>query len=159
MYRRGRRRATPSIACAPTGGFLLQNGQILNVLQEVVVTPHTGCQQFRRLYVLLQLLHVSLHLGPSVLEPSDHLSVAEAKGEGNLVPIGGGQILLVEEALLQLEDLGVGERGAGLAFLFGVGGGSVVEEGEMVDVNFACEQKKEGVLGKFVVGQVCGEES
>lgn len=61
------------------------------------------------LHVLLELLHVALELGPPVLEPRDDLSVGQPQLGGDLVAIGGRQVLLVEEPLLQLEDLMVGE--------------------------------------------------
>jgi len=41
----------------------------------------------------------------------------QAQGGGDLVAIGRRQVLLVEEPLLQLEDLVVGEGGARLALL------------------------------------------
>lgn len=91
--------------------------------------------------VFLELLHVSLELRPSVLEPCDHLCVAETERQSDLVAVRRGEILLVEESLLELKDLVVGERSAGLAFLLGVGGAAVVEQREVVDLDFACEQK------------------
>ena len=45
------------------------------------------------------------------------LSIGESEGGGDLVPVGGREVLLVEEPLLQLEDLVVGERRPRLALL------------------------------------------
>lgn len=74
-------------------------------------------ERVHRLHVLLQLLHVPLELRPSVLEPRDHLRVAQSQLSGDLVPVRRAQVLLVEEPLLQLEDLLVRERGPALALL------------------------------------------
>lgn len=49
--------------------FLLENVHIVHILQERFVCG----QHLHRLDVLLQLLHVALQLGPSVLEPGDDL--------------------------------------------------------------------------------------
>lgn len=69
------------------------------------------------LHVLLKLLHVPLELRSSVLEPCDHLGVAQTQLSGDLVPVGRAQVLLVQEPLLQLEDLLIRERGPALALL------------------------------------------
>jgi len=69
------------------------------------------------LHVLLELLHVPLELRPSVLEPRDHLGIAETQLGGDLVPVGRAQVLLVQESLLQLEYLLIRERGPALALL------------------------------------------
>ena len=69
------------------------------------------------LYILLHLLHVSLELGASVLEPGDDLAARQAQGGGDLVPVGRGEVLLVQEPPLQLEYLVVGEGSAGLPLL------------------------------------------
>ena len=69
--------------------------------------------------VSLQLLQVPLQLGAPVLEPRDHLGVGEAQRGGDLVSVGRGQVLLVEEALLQLVDLLVREGRPRLASLLG----------------------------------------
>lgn len=74
-------------------------------------------QRVHRLHVLLQLLHVPLQLRPSVLEPRDHLGIAQAQLSRYFVPVRWAQVLLVEEPLLQLEDLLVGERCPALALL------------------------------------------
>ena len=50
-----------------------------------------------------------------VLEPRDHLGVAERQRLRDLVAVGRRQVLLVEEPLLELVDLLVGERRARLA--------------------------------------------
>lgn len=97
-------------------GLLLQDTQIVNVLQEGLVRG----EDLDAVEVLFQLLDVALLLGPAVLEPGDHLGVGQAQGGGDLVAIGRGQVLLVEETLLQLKDLVVGEGGAGLALLLGL---------------------------------------
>lgn len=70
------------------------------------------------LYVLFKLLHVPLELRSSVLEPRDHLGIAETQLSGNLVPVGRTQVLLVQKSLLQLEDLLIRECGPTLALLF-----------------------------------------
>lgn len=70
------------------------------------------------LYVLFKLLHVPLELCPSVLEPRDHLGIAETQLSGNLVPVGRTQVLLVQKSLLQFEDLLIRECGPTLALLF-----------------------------------------
>ena len=59
-------------------------------------------EMFRRRDVGLQLLQVSFQLRPPVLKPRDHLGVGEAKALGDLVAISRRQILLIEEALLEL---------------------------------------------------------
>lgn len=74
-------------------------------------------ERVHRLHILLQLLHVPFQFRPSVLEPCDHLRVAQTQLSGDLVPIRWAQVLLVEESLLQLEDLLVRERGSTLALL------------------------------------------
>lgn len=74
-------------------------------------------KRIHRLHVLLQLLHVPLELRPPVLEPRDHLGIAQAQLGGDLVPVRRAQVLLIQESLLQLEDLLIRERGPTLAFL------------------------------------------
>lgn len=69
------------------------------------------------LHVLLELLHVPLELRPPVLEPRDHLGIAQTELSGDLVPVGWAQVLLIEESFLQLEDLLIRERGPTLALL------------------------------------------
>jgi hypothetical protein len=46
-----------------------------------------------------------------------HLSVGESQAGCNFIAIGWRQVLLVKEALLELEDLVVGKCGARLALL------------------------------------------
>ena len=105
----------------------------------MVVVVSSSAEDLGRLDVLLQLLHVSLELGPPVLEPGDHLGVRQAECQCNLfhfnemlqlriktsaeeaaylVSIGRRQVLLIEEPLLQFEDLMIGERRPGFALLF-----------------------------------------
>lgn len=71
------------------------------------------------------------------MEPCDHLCVAETERQSDLVAVRRRKILLVEESLLELKDLVVGKRSAGLSFLLGVGGAAVVEQREVVDLDFA----------------------
>lgn len=81
--------------------------------------------------VLAELLHITLQLGSTVLEPGDHLEgrrnlarnlnlslgnpcrtylgVGKSERRSDLVSVGGREVFLVEEPLLQLEDLVVGE--------------------------------------------------
>lgn len=106
--------------------LLLQYTQVLHVLQEALVRR----QEFRALDVLLQLLHVPLELRPPVLEPRDHLRVREAQTRGDLVAIRGAEVLLVEEALFQLEDLVVREGCSRFSLLLGLL--AVVEEVQVV---------------------------
>lgn len=108
---------------------LLQDTKILHVLQERLVVLRDQ-QRVHRLHVLLQLLHVPLQLRPPVLEPRDHLRVAQAQLRGDLVPVGRAQVLLVQESLLQLEDLLIRERGPTLALLLRLL--PVVEQVQMV---------------------------
>lgn len=68
--------------------------------------------------ILLQFLDVALLLGPAILEPGDHLGVGQAQGGGDLITISWRQVLLVQEALLQLKDLVIGEGGARFALFF-----------------------------------------
>lgn len=96
---------------------LLQYAEVLDVLEEGLVVLMGHENGVDRLYVLLQLLHVALELGPAILEPRDDLGVAEAKLGGDLVAIGRRQVLLVEEALLELEDLLVREGRPALSLL------------------------------------------
>lgn len=49
--------------------------------------------------------------------PCPYLRVAEAEALRQLVPVGGREVLLVQEPLLQLEDLVVGERRPALPLL------------------------------------------
>jgi len=93
--------------------LLLEQAEVLHVLEERLVRG----EDFGRLDVLLELLHVALELGAPILEPRDHLRVAQAELRGDLVAVGRRQVLLVQEPLLQLEDLVVGEGGARLALL------------------------------------------
>lgn len=93
--------------------LLLEYAHVLGGFQEYLVLAERG----QRLPVLLLFFVVPLHLGPPVLEPRDHLRVGQAQAGRDLVPVRRRQVLLVQEALLQLEDLVVGERGARLAFL------------------------------------------
>lgn len=94
----------------------LQDPQILHVLQEGFVM--LGDQKrVHSLHVLLKLLHVPLELRPPVLEPRDHLSVAQTELCGDLVPVGRAQVFLIEKSFLQLEDLLIRERGPTLALL------------------------------------------
>jgi len=59
-----------------------------------------------------------------------HLCIGEAQAAGNFIAIRWRKIFLVQEALLQLEDLLVGECGAGLAFLLWIGSrGKYVQRG------------------------------
>lgn len=51
------------------------------------------------------------------LSPRPYLRVAEAEALRQLVPVGGREVLLVQEPLLQLEDLVVGERRPALPLL------------------------------------------
>jgi hypothetical protein len=83
-----------------------------------------------RLHVLLQLLHIALELGSSILEPSDNLGIAQAELGRDLIAIRGRQILLVEESLLQLEDLLIREGRPALSFLFRLL--SVVEQVQVI---------------------------
>ena len=66
-------------------------------------------QRIHRLHVLFQLLHIPLQLGSPVLEPRDHLGIAQAELRGDLVAVRRRQVLLVQEPLLQLKDLLVGK--------------------------------------------------
>lgn len=67
------------------------------------------------LHVLLKLLHVPLELRPPILEPRDHLGIAETELSGDLVPVGWAQVLLIQKSLLQLENLLIREGGSTLA--------------------------------------------
>lgn len=77
-------------------------------------------QRINGLNVLLELLHVALEFGPTVLEPRYHLGVAQAQLGCDLVPVGGRQILLVQKTLLELEYLLVREGRATLSLLLGL---------------------------------------
>lgn len=118
-------------------GLLLQDAQIVDVLEERLV----GGEDFDAVEVLLQLLDVALLLSATVLEPGDHLGIGQAQRGGDLIAIRGRQILLVEEALLQLKDLMVGEGGARLALLL-----RLRPVREYVQVRFICEREREGRL-------------
>lgn len=88
----------------------------MHVLQESLVM--LGDQKWiHSLHVLLKLLHVPLELRPPVLEPRDHLGIAQTELSGNLVPVGRAQVLLIQESFLQLEDLLIRERGPTLTLL------------------------------------------
>lgn len=63
----------------------------------------------QRLHVRLHLLQVPLELGPAVLEPGDDLRIGQSQLLRDLVTVGRREVLLVEEPLLQLIDLMVGE--------------------------------------------------
>lgn len=62
-------------------------------------------------------------LHPFCLRPcqSTHLRVREAQRGRDLVPVRRGQILLVQEPLLELEDLRVGEGGPRFPLLLWLG--------------------------------------
>lgn len=122
-------------------GLLLEDAQIVDVLQKGFVCG----EHLDAVEVLLQLLNVALLLGPSVLEPSDHLRIGETQRGGDLVTIGGRQILLVEETLLQLEDLMVGEGGARLALLL-----RLRTVREYVQVRLICKRDRERERGRLV---------
>jgi len=68
------------------------------------------------LHVLLKLLHIPLELRSPILEPRDHLGIAQTQLSGDLVPVSRAQVLLIQESFLQLEDLLIRERGPTLAF-------------------------------------------
>ena len=87
-------------------------------------------EEFRTFHVLLQFFHVPLELGPSVLEPRDHLRVGQAQTGRDFVPIGRTEVFLVEEPFLQFEDLVVGEGRPRFPLLLGLL--PVVEEVEVV---------------------------
>lgn len=114
--------------------FLLQYAHVLGRLQEYLVLA----ERRQRLPVLLLLLVVPLHLGPSVLEPRDHLRVGQAQAGRDLVPVGRRQVLLVQETFLQLEYLVIGESGAWLALLLGLR--PRVEQVQVIGTG-VCEQK------------------
>lgn len=118
-------------------GLLLEDAQIVDVLQKGFVRG----EYLDAVEVLLQLLNVALLLGPSVLEPSDHLRIGESQRGGDLVTIGGRQILLVEETLLQLEDLMVCEGGARLALLL-----RLRTVREYVQVRLICKRERERLV-------------
>lgn len=94
------------------GGALLQLGQLGELFQ-----GHRPCS-FGGLHVRFHLLQVPLELCPPVLKPGNDLSVGQTELLGDLVPVGWTQVLLVQEAFLQLVDLVVGKRRAGLPPLF-----------------------------------------
>lgn len=100
----------------------------------------------QRLPVLLLLLVVPLHLGPTVLEPRDDLRVRQAEAGRDLISVGRRQVLLVQEPLLQLEYLVIGERGARLALLFGLR--PRVEQVQMTGTGVCKEKKKKIVINK-----------
>lgn len=91
-----------------SGRALLQLGQLGELLQ-----CH-GPRGLGGLHVRFHLLQVPLELGPPVLKPGDDLSVGQTELLGDLVPVRRTQVLLVQEAFLQLVDLVVGKRRAGL---------------------------------------------
>jgi hypothetical protein len=97
-------------------GLLLEYPQVLDVLEEALVRG----EELGALDVLLELLHVALELGPPVLEPGDDLGVGQAQRGGDLVAVRRTEVLLVEEPLLQLEDLVVGEGRPRLSLLLGL---------------------------------------
>ena len=106
-------------------GFLLQQrhfGRVALLLQMVrMVRMVDGrAEHLGRFDVLLQLLHVALELGAPVLKPGDDLRIGQAERQGDLVAVGRRQVLLIEEPLLQLEYLVVGEGRARLALLLGL---------------------------------------
>ena len=84
---------------------------------ELLEGHHTD--RLRRLHVRLHLFKIPLELGAAVLEPGDDLRVGETQLLGDLVAVRRAQVLLVQEALLQLVDLVVGEGRARLSSLFG----------------------------------------
>ena len=92
----------------PAGRALLQLGQLGQLL-----VGH-GARDLGGLHVRFHLLQVPLELGAPVLEPGDDLRVGQPQLLGDLVPVRRAQVLLVQEALLQLVDLVVGERRARL---------------------------------------------
>lgn len=95
-----------------------------------------GAQFLGGLHIGLHLLQVPLELGAPILEPGDDLRVGEAQLLRDLVAIGGGQVLLVQEALFQLVDLVVGESRARLSPL--LGGLPLPKDGHPVA---ACEER------------------
>lgn len=94
----------------------LQDSQILHVLQESLVML-SDQKWIHSLHVLLKLLHVPLELRPPVLEPRDHLGIAETELSRDLIPVGRAQVLLIQKSLLQLENLLIREGGPALALL------------------------------------------
>ena len=92
---------------------------VLGVVLLHVLHGHEFLQRLRRdllqrLHICLHLLQVALQLGAPVLEPRDDLRVTQAELLRDLVPVRRAQVLLVQEALLQLVDLVVGEGRARL---------------------------------------------
>lgn len=94
-----------------SGRALLQLGQLGELL-----IGHSACG-LGWLHVCFHLLQVPLELRSPVLKPSYDLCICQTKLLGDLVPVCRAQVLLVQEALLQLVDLVVGKRGAGLPSL------------------------------------------
>lgn len=95
------------------------------------------------LYVLFKLLHVPLEFRPSVLEPRDHLGIAETQLSGNLVPVGRTQVLLVQKSLLQLEDLLIRECSPTLALLFRLL--AIVEQVQVISLFLTMLARVEGL--------------
>ncbi|MPC48875.1 hypothetical protein E2C01_042661 [Portunus trituberculatus] len=52
-----------------------------------------------------------------IIVAATHLRITQAEALRQLVPVSGRKVLLVEEPLLQLKDLVVGEGGAALSLL------------------------------------------
>lgn len=94
-----------------SGRALLQLGQLGELL-----IGHSA-RGLGGLHVCLHLLQVPLELRPPVLKPSYDLCIGQTKLLGDLVPVRRAQVLLVQEALLQLVDLVVRKRSAGLPSL------------------------------------------
>lgn len=97
------------------------------------------------LHVLLKLLHVPLELRPPVLEPRDHLGIAQTQLSGNLVPVGWAQVLLIQESLLQLEDLLIRERGPALTLLLRLL--AIVEQVQVIGLLLTVFARIEGFAG------------
>ena len=74
----------------------------------------------RGIFTKVCTFHVTFEFGASVLEPGDDLGVGQTQRQGDLVSIGRWQVLLIEEALLQLENLVVGEGRPRFPLLLGL---------------------------------------
>ena len=61
------------------------------------------------------------------------LSIGESEGRGDLVPVGGREVLLIQKSLFQLENLVVRERRPRLPLLLW---GLLVGEGQLRLIEF-----------------------
>lgn len=72
---------------------------------------------FVHVLAALRGLLLPFRLVASVLEPDFHLGLGQSQCAGQLSPLGGRQVLVVVELLLQLQHLEVRERSPGALLL------------------------------------------